>query len=261
FIYIIILFLILLMIFMLINPETAKYISGFSLVISILTFLTNMYYNGKAEEHKRISNTPLFLFDSTKYSFELSEDFVKNSIQIDIFNFSNESSVVTNNNAKAHFIGKNKNFIYLKNVGGVAKNVIVESEVIWDKDEFKTHKQRFIFEDYKRELSCNDNICHLYSEHDKWGFSNKEIIYNTHTKQMKIKGVSKDNDLLVGVPTEFSYAINFYLFGYIVTPPKLLVKIKGESLLGDKFTDEIEIRIQMSKFSYPFIKAEITLSA
>lgn len=56
------------MVFMLIKPESAKYMSGFSLVISILTFLTNMYYNGKAEEHKRISNTLLFLFDSTKYS-------------------------------------------------------------------------------------------------------------------------------------------------------------------------------------------------
>lgn len=61
-IYPVIIFLILLIIFMLIKPETAKYISGFSLVISLLTFLTNMYYNGKAEEHKRISNTPLFLF-------------------------------------------------------------------------------------------------------------------------------------------------------------------------------------------------------
>ncbi|REH87986.1 hypothetical protein DOS58_09875, partial [Staphylococcus felis] len=81
FIYTVIIFLILLIIFMLIKPETAKYISGFSLVISILTFLTNMYYNGKAEEHKRVSNTPLFLFDSTKYSYELSEDFIKDSIQ------------------------------------------------------------------------------------------------------------------------------------------------------------------------------------
>ena len=62
---------------MLIKTETAKYISGFSLVISLLTFLTNMYYNGKAEEHKRISNTPLFLFDSTKYSYELNKDFNK----------------------------------------------------------------------------------------------------------------------------------------------------------------------------------------
>lgn len=111
---------------MLIKPETAKYISGFSLMISILTFLTNMYYNGKAEEHKRISNTPLFLFDSAKYLYELNEDFVKNSIQIDIFNFSNESSLVTNDKAKAHYMGKNKNFIYLKNVCGIAKNVIVE---------------------------------------------------------------------------------------------------------------------------------------
>lgn len=67
-IYPVIIFLILLIIFMLIKPETEKYMSGFSLVISILTFLTNMYYNGKAEEHKRISNTLLFLFDSTKYS-------------------------------------------------------------------------------------------------------------------------------------------------------------------------------------------------
>ena len=75
------LLVILLIIFMLIKPETAKYISGFSLVISLLTFLTNMYYNGKAEEHKRISNTPLFLFDSTKYSYELNKDFIKNSIQ------------------------------------------------------------------------------------------------------------------------------------------------------------------------------------
>lgn len=93
---------------MLIKPETAKYISGFSLVISILTFLTNMYYNGKAEEYKRISNTPFFLFDSTKYSYELSEDFVKDSIQIDIFNFSNESSLVTNDRAKVYFIEKIK---------------------------------------------------------------------------------------------------------------------------------------------------------
>ncbi|BBK26880.1 hypothetical protein SAP2_00640 [Staphylococcus arlettae] len=77
FIYTIIIFLILLIVFMLIKPETAKYISGFSLVISLLTFLTNMYYNGKAEEHKRISNTPLFLFDSTKYSYELNKDFNK----------------------------------------------------------------------------------------------------------------------------------------------------------------------------------------
>lgn len=59
-IYNIIMFLILLIIFMLIKSETAKYISGISLVISILTFLTNMYYNGKAEEYKRISNTPFF---------------------------------------------------------------------------------------------------------------------------------------------------------------------------------------------------------
>ena len=125
-IYPVIIFLILLIIFMLIKPETAKYISVFSLVISLLTFLTNMYYNGKAEEHKRISNTPLFLFDSTKYSYELSKDFIKNSIQIDIFNYSNESSLVTNDKAKAHYIGKNKNFIYLKNVCEIAKNVIVE---------------------------------------------------------------------------------------------------------------------------------------
>ncbi len=246
---------------MLIKPETAKYISGFSLVISILTFLTNMYYNGKAEEHKRISNTPLFLFDSTKYSYELSEDFIKDGIQIDIFNFSNESSLITNDKAKAYFIGKNKNFIYLKNVGGVAKNVIVESEVIWDKDEFKTHKQRIIFKDYKRELNCNNNICHIYSEHARWGFSNKEIIYNTHTKQMKIKGVSKDKDLLVSIPSEFSYVTNFYLFGYIVNPPKLLVKIQGESILGEKFTDEIEIQIQRFKLSYAPVKVEITLFA
>ncbi len=99
---------------MLIKTETAKYISGFSLVISLLTFLTNMYYNGKAEEHKRISNTPLFLFDSTKYSYELNKDFIKNSIQIDIFNFSNESSLVTNDKAKAHYIGKNKKFYIFK---------------------------------------------------------------------------------------------------------------------------------------------------
>lgn len=201
------------------------------------------------------------MFDSTKYSYELSEDFVKDSIQIDIFNFSNESSLVTNDRAKVYFIGKNKNFIYLKNIGGVAKNVIVESEVIWDKDEFKNYKQRIIFEDYKRELNCNDNICHLISEHYRWGISNKEIIYNTHTKQMKIKGVSKDNDLLVSIPNEFSYATNFYLFGYIVNPPKLLVKIQGENLLGDKFIDEIEIQIQRFKLSYTPVKVDITLFA
>lgn len=259
FIYTIIIFLILLIVFMLIKPETAKYISGFSLVISLLTFLTNMYYNGKAEEHKRISNTPLFLFDSTKYSYELNKDFIKNSIQIDIFNFSNESSLVTNDKAKTHFIGQNKNFIYLKNVGEVAKNVIVESEVIWDKDEFKTHKQRILFEDYKREFNCDDNICNLYSEHDKWGFSNKEITFNTHTKQMKIKGVSKESDLLVSIPSEFSYATNFYLFGYIISPPKLLVKIQGETLSGKDLP--MEIQIQRFKLNYDPIKAEVTLFA
>lgn len=47
---------------------------------------------------------------------------------------------------------------------------------------------------------------------------------------MKIKGVSKENHLLVSIPSEFSYATNFYLFGYIVNPPKLLVKIRGETL-------------------------------
>lgn len=133
--------------------------------------------------------------------------------------------------------------------------------MIWDKDEFKNYKRRIIFENYKRELNCNDNICHLISEHDRWGFTNKEIIYNTHTKQMKIKGVSKDNDLLVSIPNEFSYATNFYLFGYIVNPPKLLVKIQGENLLGDKFIDEIEIQIQRFKLSYTPVKAEITLFA
>ena len=94
---------------MLIKTETAKYISGFSLVISLLTFLTNMYYNGKAEEHKRISNMPLFLFDSTEYSYELSKDFVKNSIQIDIFNNGNNPFFVTNDNAKSNYIGISKN--------------------------------------------------------------------------------------------------------------------------------------------------------
>ncbi|RIL37005.1 hypothetical protein [Staphylococcus equorum] len=261
FIYTIIIFLILLIMFMLIKPETAKYISGFSLVISILTFLTNMYYNDKAEEHKKISNTPLFLFDSTEYSYELSKDFIKNSIQLDIFNFSNESSLVTNDKAKSHFIGEHKNFISLKNVGGVAKNVIVQSEVIWDKKEFKNHNQRIIFEDYKRELNCDDNICYLYSEHDKWGGSNKKIIFNTLTKQMKIKGVSKENNLLVSIPSEFSYATNFYLFGYIVSPPKLLVKIQGEGLSGNEFTDEIEIQIQRFKLGYDPIKADVTLFA
>ena len=226
---------------------------------SLDKLIVNKEQNGKAEEHKRISNTPLFLFDSTKYSYELNKDFIKNSIQIDIFNFSNESSLVTNDKAKTHFIGQNKNFIYLKNVGGVAKNVIVESEVIWDKDEFKTHKQRILFEDYKREFNCDDNICNLYSEHDKWGFSNKEITFNTHTKQMKIKGVSKESDLLVSIPSEFSYATNFYLFGYIISPPKLLVKIQGETLSGKDLP--MEIQIQRFKLNYDPIKAEVTLFA
>ncbi|MCR0867533.1 MULTISPECIES: hypothetical protein [Staphylococcaceae] len=258
---IILIFLILLITFMLIRPDLAKFISGFSLVISIFTFLSNMYYNDKAEEHKRISNMPLFLFDSTEYSYELSKDFVKNSIQIDIFNNGNNPFFVTNDNAKSNYIGNNKNHFLLKNVGGVAKDVTVESEVIWDKKEFKNHNERIIYEDYERELTCENNICYLYSEHDKWGFSTKKIIFNTHTKQMKIKGVSKENHLLVSIPNELSYATNFYLYGYIASPPKLLVNIQGKDLSGNKFTDEIEIKIQRFKLSYSPVKAEITLFA
>ncbi|CAC8512094.1 hypothetical protein AB6E91_00270 [Staphylococcus saprophyticus] len=80
---------------------------------------------------------------------------------------------------------------------------------------------------------------------------------------MKIKGVSKENHLLVSIPSEFSYATNFYLFGYIVNPPKLLVKIRGETLSGNEFTDEIEIQLQLQRFklSYNPFKAEITLFA
>lgn len=112
---IILIFLILLITFMLIRPDLAKFISGFSLVISIFTFLSNMYYNDKAEEHKRISNMPLFLFDSTEYSYELSKDFVKNSIQIDIFNNGNNPFFVTNDNAKSNYIGISKNDGWIKN--------------------------------------------------------------------------------------------------------------------------------------------------
>lgn len=78
---------------------------------------------------------------------------------------------------------------------------------------------------------------------------------------MKIKGVSKESDLLVSIPSEFSYATNFYLFGYIISTPKLLVKIQGETLSGKDFTDEIEIEIQRFKLSYDPIKAEVTLFA
>lgn len=78
---------------------------------------------------------------------------------------------------------------------------------------------------------------------------------------MKIKGVSKENHLLVSIPSEFSYATNFNLFGYIVNPPKLLVKIRGETLSGNEFTDEIEIQLQRFKLSYNPFKAEITLFA
>lgn len=78
---------------------------------------------------------------------------------------------------------------------------------------------------------------------------------------MKIKGVSKENHLLVSIPSEFSYATNFYLFGYIVNQPKLLVKIRGETLSGNEFTDEIEIQLQRFKLSYNPFKAEITLFA
>ena len=61
------------------------------------------------------------------------------------------------------------------------------------------------------------------------------------------------------MPSEFSYATNFYLFGYIISPPKLLVKIQGETLSGKDLTDEIEI--QRFKLSYDPIKSEVTLFA
>ncbi|MCD8898581.1 hypothetical protein [Mammaliicoccus sciuri] len=41
------------------------------------------------------------------------------------------------NKLKSYFIKQNKNFIHLKNVGGVAKNVIVETEVIWTRMDSK----------------------------------------------------------------------------------------------------------------------------
>lgn len=118
---IVLIFLILLITFMLIRPDLAKFISVFSLVISIFTFLANMCYNDKIEEHKRISNTPLFLFDSTEYSCEFSKDFIKNIIQIDMFNNGSSPFFVTNDNAKSNYIGNNKNYFLLKNVGGVEK--------------------------------------------------------------------------------------------------------------------------------------------
>ncbi len=42
------------------NSEKSKYISGFSLVVSIFPFLKHMYYNGKSEGYKRILNIPYF---------------------------------------------------------------------------------------------------------------------------------------------------------------------------------------------------------
>lgn len=78
---------------------------------------------------------------------------------------------------------------------------------------------------------------------------------------MKIKGVSKENHLLVNIPNELSYPTNFYLYRYIASPPKLLVSLKGEDMSGNKFIDEIEIKIQRFKLSYSPVKAEITLFA
>ncbi|MFS4465311.1 hypothetical protein ACMFKE_07920 [Staphylococcus haemolyticus] len=238
-----------------------KYISGLSLIVSILTFIMNMYYNSKAEEHKRLTNMPLFLFDMTKYGYEQDKDFIKDSIQIDIFNFEEDYPMIVNDKAKSKFIGKNKNYFSLKNVGGVAKNVVVKSEVKWNKEEFKNHEERIIYEDYERELTFDGEFCYLVSNNDKYGISNKRIRFNTHTTQSKIKGVSKDKNLLVSVPKELSYAINFYLFGYIKTPPKLIVMITGEDLAGNGFTDEIEINVQRYKFSSSPVKAEITMFA
>ncbi len=87
------------------------------------------------------------------------------------------------------------------------------------------------------------------------------VLYTYKTNENK--RVSKENHLLVSIPSEFSYATNFYLFGYIVNPPKLLVKIRGETLSGNEFTDEIEIQLQLQRFklSYNPFKAEITLFA
>lgn len=246
---------------MIVIPNLVNYISVLSLIVSIITFRMNMYYNSKAEEHKKIANSPLFLFDITDYAFELDKDFIKDSVRIDIFNFKEKCPLILNKEAKSLYIGKNKNYFALKNVGGVAKNVVINSEVVWDKEEFKNHNERLAFEDYTRELTYDDNFCYLASNNDAYGFSHKKFDFNTHITQAKIKGVSKDNNLLVSIPKEFSYTVNFYIFGYIKTPPKLFVTILGEDLEGNQFKDEIEIKVQRYKFSYVPVQAEVTLFA
>ncbi|GGG97650.1 hypothetical protein GCM10007342_21660 [Staphylococcus pragensis] len=130
-----------------------------------------------------------------------------------------------------------------------------------DAEEFKNHNERLAFEDYTRELTYDDNFCYIASNNDTYGFSHKKFDFNTHITQAKIKGVSKDNNLLVSIPKEFSYTVNFYIFGYIKIPPKLFVTILGEDLEGNQFKDEIEIKVQRYKFSYVPVQAEVTLYA
>lgn len=89
-------------------------------------------------------------------------------------------------------------------------------------------------------------------------FKQRNYVQYTY-KTNEIKGVSKESNLLVSIPSEFSYATNFYLFGYIISPPKLLVKIQGETLSGKDLP--MEIQIQRFKLNYDPIKAEVTLFA
>ncbi|RIN98112.1 hypothetical protein BUZ99_13855, partial [Mammaliicoccus sciuri] len=65
----------------------------------------------------------------------------------------------------------------------------------------------------------------------------------------------------VSIPKEFSNTVNFYIFGYIETPPKLFVTILVEDLEANLFKDEIEIKVQRYKFSYVPVQAEFTLFA
>lgn len=44
------------------------------------------------------------------------------------------------------------------------------------------------------------------------------MTFNTHTKQLKIKEVSKENHLLASITNELSYETHFFQFGYIVSP-------------------------------------------